>query len=68
MYKKLSDQYEDLNFELQLFKEGNERLFKRLELETLVKLEEDFQNSLKNISKIKNEVYISLILKLFKLL
>ena len=55
MYSKLSDKYEDLVYELEMFK-GNERLFKKLELETLFKFEEDLQTSLKTIAKIKNEV------------
>lgn len=54
MYSKLSHKYEDLVYELEMFK-GNEKLFKRLEIETLFKFEEDMQNSLKVVAKIKNE-------------
>lgn len=55
MYSKLSNKYEDLVYELEMFK-GNDRIFKKLELETLFRFEEDLQNSLKVVSKIKNEV------------
>lgn len=55
MYSKLSDKYEDLVYELEMFK-GNEKIFKKLELESLFKFEQDLQNSLKAVAKIKNEV------------
>ena len=55
MYSKLSDKYEDLVYELEMFK-GNEKIFKKLELDSLFKFEQDLQNSLKAVAKIKNEV------------
>jgi len=66
MYSKLSHKYEDLVYELEMFK-GNEKLFKRLEIETLFKFEEDMQNSLKVVAKIKNEVNLILCFTLLKL-
>ena len=57
MYIKLSDRYEDLVSELEMFK-GSEKAFKKLDLDVLLRFEEDFQKSLKAISTIKNEVTI----------
>lgn len=54
MYNKLSSKYEDLVFELEMFK-GDEKILKKLEFETLVKFEDNLHKSLSSIAKIKNE-------------